>query len=112
MPCMQVIQEQIAKDGQTGLLPGDTKEFSRLTGEVSQILKQRMIEAIQAEDEATIQKIANLFKSVDEQEEGMKHYTSYILQVKTQKSLESVIQAMYESSNELSNLSDSYAEIY
>ena len=30
-----------------------------------------------------IQKIADLFKSVNEQEEGMRHYTNYILQVKT-----------------------------
>ena len=71
-----------------------------------------MIEAIQNDDEKSIQKIANLFKSVDEQEEGMKHYTSYIMQVKTQKNLEAVIQAMYENTNELSNLSDSYAQIH
>lgn len=58
-----------------------------------------------------IQKIADLFKSVDEQEEGMKHYTNYILQVKTQKNLEAIIQAMYENTNEASNLSESYAEI-
>ena len=70
-----------------------------------------MIDAIQADDEKSIQKIANLFKSVDEQEEGMKHYTSYILQVKTQKNLETIIQAMYENTNELSNFSDSYAQI-
>ena len=50
-----------------------------------------MVEAIQNEDEVAIQKIADLFKSVDEQEEGMKHYTNYILQVKTQKNLETII---------------------
>ena len=71
-----------------------------------------MIDAIQADDEKSIQKIANLFKSVDEQEEGMKHYTSYILQVKTQKNLETIIQGMYENTNELSELSDSYAQIH
>ena len=71
-----------------------------------------MIDAIQADDEKSIQKIANLFKSVDEQEEGMKHYTAYILQVKTQKNLEAIIQGMYENTNELSNLSESYAQIH
>lgn len=39
----------------------------------------------------------------------MKHYTNYILQVKTQKNLEAIIQGMYESTNEASNLSESYA---
>lgn len=108
-----MIKEQIGPDtdSQDGLLASDMKHFNELTGQVSHLLKQRMIEAIQNDDEKSIQKIANLFKSVNEQEEGMKHYTSYIMQVKTQKSLDSVIQAMYESSNELSNLSDSYGEI-
>jgi hypothetical protein len=39
----------------------------------------------------------------------MKHYTNYILQVKTAKNLEAIIQAMYENTNEASNLSESYA---
>ena len=71
-----------------------------------------MVEAIQNEDEVTIQKIADLFKSVDEQEEGMKHYTNYILQVKTQRNLEAIIQAMYENTNEASNLSENYAQLH
>ena len=41
----------------------------------------------------------------------MRHYTNYILQVKTQKNLDTIIQAMYENSNEASNLSESYAQI-
>ena len=52
-----------------------------------------------------------MFKSVNEQEEGMKHYTNYIMQSKTQKNLELVIQTMYEHTNEASNLSESYASI-
>lgn len=41
----------------------------------------------------------------------MKHYTNYILQVKTQKNLDAVVMAMYENTNEASNLSESYAQI-
>ena len=61
------------------MLEYDITAFKELTGRVAQLLKQRMVEAIQNEDEVAIQKIADLFKSVDEQEEGMKHYTNYIL---------------------------------
>ena len=93
------------------VLANDIRGFKGLTDRVSQLLKQRMVEAIQNEDEVAIQKIADLFKSVDEQEEGMKHYTNYILQVKTQKNLDTIIQAMYENTNEASNLSESYAQI-
>ena len=50
-----------------------------------------MIAAIQNDDETSIQKLADLFKSVNEQEEGMKHYTNYIFQVKTQKNLDTII---------------------
>ena len=85
MSLMQVVKEQIGTDAKNGVLEGDMEHFNSLTGQVSQILKQRMIDAIKAEDEKSIQKIANLFKSVNEQEEGMKHYTSYILHMKTQK---------------------------
>ena len=76
------------------------------------MLKTRMIEAITKDDELNIQKIANLFKSVNEQEEGMKHYTSYILHMKTQKNLDTIIQGMYENTNEASNISESYAQIH
>ena len=75
------------------------------------ILKQRMIDAIKADDDAAIKKIACLFKSVNKQEEGMKHYTGYILQHKTLKTLEAIIKNMYlpKDSNELLNLSESFA---
>lgn len=39
--------------------------------------------------------MAVLFKNIGEQEEGMKLYTQYIMQGKTIKSLDSVIQKMY-----------------
>jgi hypothetical protein len=42
-----------------------------------------MIEAIKKEDEAGIQKIAHLFKAVGEEEKGMKHYTQFIMHMKT-----------------------------
>ena len=114
MSLMQVIQEQVAASPHSSedeVLANDLKAFRGLTEEVSQLLKQRMVEAIQNEDEVAIQKIADLFKSVNEQEEGMRHYTNYILQVKTQKNLDTIIQAMYEDTNEASNLSESYAQI-
>ena len=112
MSLLQVIKEQVhasPNSSEEQVLSNDIKSFKGLTDKVSQLLKQRMVEAIQNEDEVAIQKIADLFKSVDEQEEGMKHYTNYILQVKTAKNLEAIIQAMYENTNEASNLSESYA---
>ena len=100
------------QSSESHVLERDIEAFKALTGRVAQLLKQRMVEAIQDEDEVAIQKIADLFKSVDEQEEGMKHYTNYILQVKTQKNLDTIIQGMYENTNEASNLSESYAQIH
>jgi len=115
MSLMQVIKEQVAASpysSECEVLQRDIESFKALTNRVAQLLKQRMVEAIQNEDEVAIQKIADLFKSVDEQEEGMKHYTNYILQVKTQKNLDTIIQGMYENTNEASNLSESYAQIH
>ena len=73
-----------------------------------------MVEAIKNEEDQVIQKLANLFKSVDKQEEGMKHYTNYIMQNKTIKNLDAVIQNMYlpNDSQELVTLSESYAQIH
>lgn len=61
-----------------------------------------------------VRKIACLFKSVDKQDEGMKHYTNYIMQHKTLKNLDAVIKAMYlpKDSNELINLSENFAKVH
>ena len=73
MSLMQVIKEQVAAstkhqctDERPNVLAKDEAAFKSLTEEVTYLLKQRMVEAIQEEDEATIQKIADLFKSVNE----------------------------------------------
>jgi hypothetical protein len=74
-------------------------------------MKAKMMEAISNDEAAVIRKIACLFKSVDRQEEGMKHYTSYILKHKTMKSLDTVLKNMYlpSDSNQVANLSESFA---
>ena len=39
-------------------------------------------------DEEEIERIAQLFKTVEEQAEGMKHYSQYLIQTKVQKDIE------------------------
>lgn len=54
---MQVIQEQVAASPHSSekeVLANDLKAFHSMTDEVSQLLKQRMVEAIQSEDEVAI----------------------------------------------------------
>ena len=61
----------------------DKSQFMELREQMSSTLQDNMIEAIKKEDEAGIQKIAHLFKAVGEEEKGMKHYTQFIMHMKT-----------------------------
>jgi hypothetical protein len=64
---MQVIRESVQESPKgLSLLTKDQAHLDSLTNKVSQLLKSKMIEAITRDDEMSIQKIANLFKSVNE----------------------------------------------
>ena len=57
MSLMQVIKEQVAacpQSSESQVLERDIEAFKALTGRVAQLLKQRMVEAIQDEDEVAI----------------------------------------------------------
>ena len=57
MLLMKVIQEQVASSthcNEDEVLANDLKAFKEMTDEVSLLLKQRMVDAIQNEDEVTI----------------------------------------------------------
>lgn len=95
-------------------LKADRAGIEELRENVATEMKQRMVDAIASDEADVIKKIACLFKSVDKQEEGMKHYTSYILKHKILKSLDAVIKGMYlpQDSNELINFSESFAQVH
>lgn len=104
---LQVIQGQ----NENAHFAKDRDGVEALKEQVAAILKHKMVDAMGKDDVAVIRKIACLFRSVDKQDEGMKHYTNYIMQHKTLKSLDAVIKAMYlpKDSSELINLSESFA---
>ena len=54
-----------------------------------------MQDAIKLNQKAQIERIAVLFKNVGEQEEGMRLYTSNIIQGKIMRSIDSILQRMY-----------------
>lgn len=56
-----------------------------------------------------MEKIAVQFKNIGESKEGMRLYTQHIMQDKTFKSLESVIQRMYSENRD--NFSEYFAQM-
>lgn len=96
------------------MFANDREGVSNLREQVGSLLKVKIVEAIHQDDVATIKKIACLFKSVEKQDEGMRHYTGYVLQHKTLRSLDAVIKEMYvpKDSNELVNWSESFAKVH
>lgn len=85
MTLIQVIEPQMPEHE---LFKADKTSIEELRENVAAEMKQRMVDAIALDEGEVIKKIACLFKSVDKQEEGMKHYTNYILKHKTLKSLD------------------------
>jgi hypothetical protein len=58
--------------------------------------KQEAFCLIYCRDEKEIERIAQLFKSVGEQSEGMKHYSHYLMQNKVHKEIDRLIQDMFQ----------------
>lgn len=54
-----------------------------------------MLAAVSLKNEKEIEKIAQLFKQVGEQAEGMKHYTQYLMQNKVLKDIDSHVKDMF-----------------
>jgi uncharacterized coiled-coil protein SlyX len=77
MSLMQVIAAQMPADNAT--FKKDQDGVEGLREQVGNLLKKKIVEAINQDEVAVIKKIACLFKSVDKQDEGMRHYTNYVL---------------------------------
>lgn len=77
MSLMQVIAAQMPADNAT--FKKDQDGVERLREQVGTLLKKKIVEAINQDEVVVIKKIACLFKSVDKQDEGMRHYTNYVL---------------------------------
>eukprot|EP00347_Sterkiella_histriomuscorum_P010672 403375368 len=99
----------------------DKQKFVSLRSELSEKLKQQMLMAINDKDEDEIERYAQLFKTIEEQGEGMKHYSHYLMNDKIQKDIDIIIQDMFQNTvvtipthdqdQQQQLVSDSYGEI-
>ena len=72
----------------------DMTKFTELKRQLLNVLREQFNKA-RSSDREKVERVASLFKNIGEQEEGMKLYTSYVMQGSTMKLLDSVIQKMY-----------------
>ena len=70
-------------------------KFLELKLQLLSVLRDQFSRAKQDKDK--VERVVVLFKNIGEQEEGMRLYTSYVMQGTTMKQLDSVIQQMYTS---------------
>ncbi|CDW72213.1 UNKNOWN [Stylonychia lemnae] len=88
------LMKSMEKDG--AIKDEDRNLFDGLKKKLSGHLKDKMNAAISSKNEQEIEKIAQLFKSVEEQGEGMKYYSQYLMQNKVQCDIETIILDMFQ----------------
>ena len=86
----------------------DMTKFTELKSQLLNVLREQFNKA-RSTDRDKVERVASLFKNIGEQEEGMKLYTSYVMQGSTMKQLDSVIQKMYTQTE--GSISDQFAAL-
>ena len=97
---------------QSILKEADRENFEQLRKQVSNRLKDLMVASVNQKDEHEIERIAQLFKSVGEQAEGMKHYSHYLMQNKVHKEIDHLIQDMFQPTVSLQGNGESFVDKY